>query len=160
MLDKQFIVCDIDGTLANIMHRVHLVQGKSRNYDMFHQLINQDKPEFETIAMVNALHEAGHTIIFASGRPEETRGATEEWLQTHVGEWTSETHMFMRKDGDKRSDVEVKTEMLTKFQAIYGMKPTIAIDDRLGVCQLWHENGIRLFRMGNPDLDNQFKKRK
>ena len=154
------VVCDLDGTVANIMHRTHYVRTKPANWEAFAKAIPLDYPEAEVIAVVNALHSAGHEVIFASGRKESERELSLDWMAKHIGDWVLETKLYMRKEGDFRKDDVIKTEILAEIKSDFGNHPNIAIDDRLDVCRMWHANGIKLLRVGNPDLDNDFNERK
>ena len=153
------IVCDLDGTVAKITHRVHYVRTNPRNYEAFSAAIPLDTPEKEVIGVINALHSAGHKVVFASGRGEQDREVTLNWMVEHIGEWVLNTNLYMRKKKDYRSDEIIKTEILSQIESELGSKPDIAIDDRLNVCRMWHSHGIKLLRVGNPDLDNNFNVR-
>jgi len=157
------IVVDIDGTVANIQHRTHYVRTQPRNYEAFAKAIPLDSPEEEVIEVIRSLaSNPDNTVIFASGRSEDSREATEDWLNLHVKNWyTSEyLQIYMRKSGDHRQDDVIKSEILQEIIKDYDKKPDLAIDDRLSVCRMWHREGIKLLRCGNPDLDNDFTIRK
>ncbi|MEV7867545.1 hypothetical protein AB0P17_15895 [Streptomyces sp. NPDC088124] len=69
------------------------------------------------IDTVNTLRDAGHQVIFCSGRPERddrgygVRAATRRWLGLHLGEWADDSLLLMRGQGDRRPDHVVKREL-------------------------------------------------
>ena len=135
-----FIV-DIDGTIANITHRLHHIKKSPKDWDAFFAGCKDDVPISHMLDLVNAM--ALHRyIIFMSGRPERTRTATVEWLRKHGFKYDlTETVLYMRSDGDRRDDSIVKLELLKKAQ-MDGWKPVMAFDDRDRVVKMWRENGI------------------
>ncbi len=58
----------------------------------------------------------------------------------------------MRESGDFRPDDIIKREIFDrKIRGVYNVK--FVIDDRLKVCRMWHQLGLNLFRVGDPDAD-------
>src|SRR5687768_17058828 len=82
------VIVDIDGTLAEISHRRHYVASKPKNWKAFNASMHLDEPNTPVIEVVRALwtlplvDEYGPEtrILLASGRGEEFRGVTEDWL--------------------------------------------------------------------------------
>lgn len=148
------VVFDLDGTLANLEHRLHLIQSKPKNWRAFNAGISQDKPIYQIILVARALFYAGNRIIFASGREgtERTRNATRAWLYNYVGGWTDKCSLFMRKPGDYRKDFVVKEEiLLNNIVPTFGM-PDLVFDDRLQVVEMWRSYGIRVAQVAKGDF--------
>src|ERR1044071_9234046 len=53
MSDKKFIVVDLDGTVCDCAHRVHLAQAKQ--WDEFHAGIPHDKPHPDAVEFLSAM---------------------------------------------------------------------------------------------------------
>ena len=138
------VICDIDGTVADLTHRRHWVATKPKNWKAFFQNIEQDKPIDPVINTIQALHASWCQIIFCSGRGDEHRNVTRTWLSRHIGEWTEDQPLYMRAQGDFRADDIVKEELLAKMR-VDGYNPTMAFDDRARVCNMWIRNGIFVF---------------
>ncbi len=145
------VVFDIDGTIANIEHRLGYVRSKPKNWAAFDAGIPNDAVNLPVAAAFNALYNAGHDIIFASGRNERTRQATEDWLRSNglVGY----EKLYMRKADDFRSDDIVKQETLDEIIADYGKKPDMVFDDRPRVVRMWREAGIFVFNVYQGEED-------
>lgn len=139
------VVFDIDGTLANIEHRLDYVRSKPKNWKAFDAGIPNDKVN-EPVAKVFrkfAVDQAFHQVVLASGRNERSRQATEDWLRKHdLGMYQK---LYMRKEDDYRSDDIVKQEILDQIIADYGRKPDMVFDDRKRVVDMWRRNGIWVF---------------
>lgn len=69
---RKFIVVDIDGTIADISHRVHYLESKPKDWDNFYSVkeMSGDKPIHNIIDMVKSLYNF-YPIIFCTGRPEK-----------------------------------------------------------------------------------------
>ena len=146
------IIVDIDGTLADLTHRLHFIRspGMKKDWPAFFDACSGDKPIKPVIEMVHSLRVGLPTaarlvnrLIFCSGRPERTREATTAWLlnQNLIARLPAnkDAHghpLYMRKDDDFREDSIIKRELLDRIRAD-GFNPTLAIDDRKRVVDMW-----------------------
>jgi hypothetical protein len=142
------ILCDIDGTIADLEHRRHWLKSKPKNWKAFYSGLENDKPIESTITIIRRLvNSSGDTIIFCSGRTEENREVTQAWIKKHVG---IDGPLYMRSDGDYRDDPIIKKELLDKIRQD-GYNPTMAFEDRKRVKRMWVENGIFVFDVNQHD---------
>lgn len=133
------LIVDIDGTLALFDRKV--VNAYSRDF-------SKDEPNRAVFALLWRYTE-DTTIFLVSGRQEKDREVTTLWLETHDIPFN---YLYMRQTDDKRSDYIVKSEIYNEH--IKGKCNIIGVfDDRLQVCRFWHELGLPLFRVGDPDAD-------
>ncbi len=130
------IAFDLDGTLADITHRLHFIQKHPKDWRAFFAACEHDKPIQRMCYLANTLLSA-HRVEIWSGRSEEVRKQTEEWLRTHVGEYDA---LRMRSAGDYRPDDVVKAEWLDALNPL--QRPLIAFDDRDRVVQMWRSRGV------------------
>jgi len=138
------IVFDLDGTLANITHRLHFIKNDAKDWDGFFKAIPQDQPISELVDLaVTLLTLNEKQIVFVTGRPERTRKDTISWLERNGIKTDFQRNLFMRHDGDKRSDSIVKKIILNNMRAI-GFRPVLVFDDRQSVVDMWREEGIRV----------------
>ena len=137
------VVFDIDGTLANIEHRLDYVRSKPKNWKAFDAGIPNDKVNTPVAAVFHQMVDAGHAVILASGRNERSRAATEQWFADNgLRGWQK---LYMRKADDFRSDDVVKQEILDQIIADFGKKPDMVFDDRKRVVDMWRRNDIWVF---------------
>ena len=146
------VVFDIDGTLANIEHRLAFVRSKPKNWKAFDAGIPNDAVNPYVAEAFHSLKAAGNEIIFASGRSERTRDATMKWLQDNRF-WNYTAKLYMRKADDFRGDNIVKQEILDEIIADYGRKPDMVFDDRPRVVRMWRDNGIFVFNVYQGEED-------
>jgi phosphoglycolate phosphatase-like HAD superfamily hydrolase len=145
------VVFDIDGTLANIEHRLDYVRSKPKNWRAFDAGIPNDKVNEPVAAIFHQMVDGGHEVILASGRNERSRQATEDWFSANsLRGWK---RLYMRKADDFRSDDIVKQEILDQIIADYGRKPDMVFDDRPRVVRMWRDNGIFVFNVYQGEED-------
>lgn len=128
------ILVDLDGTVA--------IMGRRSPYDA--SLVHLDTPNAPVIQAVRAMHAAGHTIVFCSGRTDDYRHLTERWLAEHVGVPYAALHM--RKAGDTRRDAVVKREIFEN-EIRQRWRVVAVFDDRNQVVRMWRELGLTVFQV-------------
>jgi len=132
-------IFDIDGTLALRVDR--------GPFD-WHR-VSEDVGNSSVVAVARAIDLSGAKIVYVSGRPENVRLATEQWIHDHV---EVVGPLFMRPDRDNRSDVEIKREIY-----LQNIRPHFNIagvfDDRSRVVKLWRDEfGLTCFQVANGDF--------
>lgn len=155
------VICDIDGTLTMGPH-------DRSPYD--YSKVSQDQPRKALNAILAAIRFTHDTLLeddftgiaepltvfIMSGRDDTCREDTEQWLEdNHV----SYDHLLMRdtagdvdERGGKLPDVNVKLRLFDEH--VRDQFDVVAVfDDRLQVCRLWHQLGLPLFRVGDPESD-------
>jgi len=145
---KGTLFCDIDGTVADIEHRRKYVQKGSKNWPAFERAMVHDTPVEHVIGAVVRLYAYGWTVVMMSGRGEQSREVTEEWL----GNFNVPYHaLYMRAKGDYRRDDIVKSELLAQAQAD-GYDPDVVFDDRDQVVAMWRERDIPCVQVAEGDF--------
>lgn len=145
-----FIV-DVDGTIAEISHRLHFIQQEPKDWGAFFAAAGKDEPIWEVISVVRALRETGgHKIIISTGRSEDIRMLTVEWLRKFRVPFDA---IYMRKSGDHREDNVVKSELLDK---IIADNPTLklggAFEDRQQVVDMYRDRGLKVFQVAKGNF--------
>lgn len=148
-IGNKAIIVDLDGTLCNIDHRRHHVRGEGKkDWSSFFAGIPDDTVCDPVRDLVQRYRLNGVLIIYVSGRGNEYRKETEEWLLNNaMGNYFA---LFMRPFADRRDDVTVKREILHKYIRPY-FNPLFAVDDRPSVGRMWREEGIFTFMVGNGE---------
>lgn len=141
------IVCDIDGTVANIVHRRQYVATKPKNWRAFNAGMAQDTVYADIQWMVTNLSMYSN-LVFCSGRGEEQRAVTEQWLADN--KFTYEG-LYMRAKGDYRQDSIVKVELLKQIREKHG-EPFLWIDDRQQVVDAIRAEGVRVVQVAPGDF--------
>ena len=133
---EEIVIFDIDGTLADVSERLHHIKKKPKDWDAFFKEIPQDKAIRSMIRLCNILYESGVKILLCSGRNEEYRTETVEWL---ARQGVNYHELLLRRASDRRSDVMVKREMLA---GIDRSKILFVVEDRSGVVEMWRSEGL------------------
>ncbi len=136
------IIFDIDGTVANPKNRLKYLEKPNKNFSLFMYHMKDDTRIEPVKYIYDLLLKDGNNIIFASGRNENYRDMTEEWLLKHG--FIDYQKLYMRKEKDNRPDKIIKRELYQEMLDD-GFKPTICFDDRLSVVKMWKEIGVFCF---------------
>lgn len=138
---KNVIICDLDGTLANIDHRREFITGEKKDWKSFHRPENIYRDEVNTwcLDILEGMESLGYFVIFVSGRFEASRQITQQWLKDKCGRDGNDP-LYMRPDGDYRPDVEVKREIYNAFLA--RERIAFVLDDRKQCVDMWRQEGL------------------
>ena len=132
----------------NLQHRVHFVSGSSYDRHNFEAGIKDDIPIPEMVSLFHILAEKeGNRIVFCTGRREKTRRDTQLQIDKLVQGISyqrsrSEFPIYMRADGDNRSDPEVKSDLYDQI-ILDGFNPILVFEDRASVVEMWRNRGLR-----------------
>ncbi|MBL4785593.1 MAG: hypothetical protein JKY49_09210 [Cohaesibacteraceae bacterium] len=133
------VLFDIDGTLADIAHRRHFIEGDRRDWKNFNDRMGDDTTNEPVVALYKALQAGGQfELIIVTGRNARYRKVTEQWLIWN--EIVFET-LLMRAENDHRVDYLVKQDILKSLQEA-GHEIAFTVDDRQQVVDMWRRNGI------------------
>lgn len=152
----EYVIVDIDGTVADLRHRLHFIQGERKDWDGFYSNVGDDSPIPHTFDVVNALALSGCQLVFVTGRPDRTYYPTVDWLERFLpstGTMIRKPLMFFRKNGDFRPDTVVKKEIYeTRLKAV-GITPenTVVFEDRSGVVYMWRTLGFTCYQVADGD---------
>lgn len=134
------IIVDVDGTIAQMNGR--------GPFDW--KRVGEDEPRQLVIDMVQNYAMQGYEILIVSGRSDECRNETLEWIDR---QGIPCTELHMRKAGDFRKDSVIKEEILwTHLANRYNI--VAAIDDRPMMIRTWHDLKIpNVIAVANPYLE-------
>jgi len=149
-MEKNIAIIDIDGTVSRIGNRVELLKRTPKNWDLFYADCFMDEPIDEIIELVKVLSKT-YDIVFCTGRRDSVRGITMVWIDKYFGELFNYRNLLMRKSDDKRSDMEVKPELLER----HGYTPenvALIIEDRARMVDKWRELGFTCLQCDKGDF--------
>lgn len=136
------IIVDMDGTLA-----IHNGRSPYDTAKCGDDLVNE--PIAYIIKCVSPDTATRTRVLIVSGRDDTYYRHTIQWLSQNKIPY-DEVHM--RKAGDKRDDAVVKKEIYEgcikgKYNVLF------VLDDRPRVCRMWHQQGLTLLKVGDPDAE-------
>lgn len=151
---KPAVIVDMDGTLCDVSAVVHL-QAEPDGFIAFHEGCAPCPPNRAVVDWCVDQHSRGREILVVTGRDAWAHGLTVQWLADHLPVPTA--GLYMRRDGDFRSNVDVKREIHRHLALTYDIRA--AIDDDPEIVGLWQEIGIPVamvldwgeVRVCNPD---------
>lgn len=131
------VIFDIDGNIAELYNR--------EPYDW--DKVDRDKPIPLVVEQIKFHRAAGRFIVLVSGRDEECRKMTMDWLEFYEIPYDE---LHMRPLGSWDKDTKVKRDIY--FEKIEPKYNTLCVyDDRLSVVKMWHKLGLFVF-CTNPGL--------
>jgi hypothetical protein len=171
---KSIILSDLDGTLANLHHRRHLVERPRMpgigvletsaqiaarmawkpDWDTFHEQCVFDTPKQRVIDTVMALKKAiGAELWVVSGRSSAVLEQSKAWLQANGVDYEK---IVMRPESLYTPDDKLKEEwLLGKFDGDRLVRPPVipikrvhsVFDDRDRVVAMWRRHGLTCFQV-------------
>ena len=146
---KGIVICDLDGTLSDGTHRLHLLPTKdlhlTESWSVFNVAAIGDNPIQNTIDVVNTLWEAGMGVIILTGRSDEVETDTLIWLDRYKVKFD---YLIMRRAEDNRKDTVIKEEVL---RAIGLEHIKCAFDDSPSVVKHFRSLGITTYQVTEYD---------
>ena len=139
----QYVIFDIDGTIANNNHRYHYMTGEKKDRAGFLSKMAYDEPIQSVITLIQIIFKSRSPLVFqiilVTGRSERYRGVTQDWLEKYQVPYYK---LLMRRDNDHRKDWDIKEEILQTLIKQFGKKPVFVVDDRQQVVDLWRRHDI------------------
>ncbi|PRE44164.1 hypothetical protein [Burkholderia multivorans] len=153
---KPLYIFDIDGTVALIEHRRHILDRDDRlKWRDFYAACDKDLPNEPVIRTLEGLRHAGADIWFFSGRSDEVRDKTVAWLAHHTSfmSWELDGPMLtMRAKGDYTADDELKRQWLDAMLIDDRRRLVATFDDRDRVVAMWRDAGVTCFQVASGEF--------
>lgn len=147
------IISDIDGTIADINHRLHYLDKKDTeegvDWDSFFATAKNDVPIIWMIEIIKALHEKGAEIIFITGRNKNIEAMTRFWLDGVFNKMPYK--LFMRPEKDFRPDYVIKGDILKK-EKLAPQEILCVFDDRQQVVDMYRKKGFNVLQCAEGDF--------
>lgn len=128
---------DIDGVVADVRHRLHLVQPGT--WAEFFAAAPDD-PLLPTGAAVAERLAQHHDIVWLTGRPEHTRAATAAWLASH-GLPGGALLMHPERAIDPRPTRAIKREHVAELENA-GSRVVVVVDDDPRIVDAFRADGV------------------
>ncbi len=143
---RRCYIFDIDGTLADLTHRLPHIQKQPKDWTAFFAACLHDKPIPHIVELARSLP---LPIVCVSGRSDAVRVETDFWLRVKAG--LTPAALYMRRAGDFRNDDIIKIELLDQLRSD-GWSPVMAFEDRDRVVKVWREAGVPCAQVADGDF--------
>lgn len=138
------VIFDLDGTLADGTHRLHLLPAVdlhlTDSWNEFNRASKDDSPIHSTIEVCNIMVRAGLRVIILTGRSDIVRAETEAWLGRN---FVMYSELVMRPHSDNRKDTVIKEEFLRNQVGLENI--VAAWDDSPAVIEHFRGLGITTY---------------
>lgn len=157
-MNKPIYIFDIDGTLALIGHRLHLLDEKqdADRWKRFYHKCDSDSPNKPVIRVMENLRIMGSEILFFTGRTDDVRDKTIAWLAEHTSFMTHDLYqpgiLTMSQVGDYTPDDQLKESWLNDMFLNDVSRIAGVFDDRDRVVNMWRQNGLTCFQVAKGDF--------
>jgi len=136
---KNIILVDLENTLSNSAHRMHLL-----NVDniKFQKEFSNDKPNTNLINFTNSFFNNNYNIIIIvlSAKKEKYRKEAELWLKSNGVIYSK---LIMQPDKDKRKPFDFKSDYVKENRT----KVLFALDDVGRTCAMIADNFIPVLKI-------------
>lgn len=148
-MPKRTIIFDVDGTIADVEHRRHLVNGDNKDWNAFRNATVDDKPVQWVCDIAKRFIAQGEEVAFFSARNESEREITEK----QISEWIGDGHkgVFLRPNDSYEPDEVFKSDLADKFEEMGG-KIDLVFDDRNKVVEMWRNRGTMVVQVAEGDF--------
>lgn len=155
-------IFDVDGTLANIKHRLPILQDESLNtntkWRMFFDQCDKDLPVEANFRTLHYLLYIGCDVWFWTGRSDEVEQKTCEWLQTYCTFFEAcrdadTMKLRMRPASNYTPDHELKQQWLHEMNKEDRARLVAVFEDRSEVVAMFRRNGVTCFQVDDGDIE-------
>ena len=145
IMGKRIIIADLDGTLSDYGHRIHLY--KDKNYKAFNKAGINDKPIENICNILRMLQDEETEIVIMTARDETCRKDTSKWLRLNDVPYD---RLIMRPLKDMSSDPDCKRKL---FDDNFDYKDIwFVLEDRQSVVDMWRGEGLTCLQVAPGDF--------
>ena len=147
------LVLDIDATLANLDHRLHVIEKDDPTEEDWQEFesvenVEKDSPYLEAQVWLKEKWDFFDDVYFMTGRWENLRETTKTWLLENYDiefEEGEDDHLIMRENDDTRASNEFKAEAILPLLAdLPEDSKLLFIDDRDDNLEMFTKHGLTL----------------
>lgn len=152
-MKQQAIIFDIDGTLADCSHRRYYIEKPNNDWGAFYAGMAKDTPTYLATLLSTGVFNFA-LPIFVTGRPEEYRYTTEQWLLAYTRirfPGNKPPILLMRPDGDYTPDDDLKRRIyIDQIKPHFDIQ--LVFDDRNKVVKMWRSLGLECWQVAEGNF--------
>ncbi|HEC63907.1 MAG TPA: hypothetical protein ENI23_01285 [bacterium] len=149
-MEKNIVIFDKDGTIANVDHRKHFLEGPEvtdEDWEKFNFAAVDDIPNEDVLTILDQLYLADFKIFIWTGASYIAKDVVLKWLEENVMEYHE---LKMRPISDHSPDTELKEKWLMEL----GPENVFAVfEDRDDQVEMFRSHGVRVYQVDdNPSF--------
>ncbi len=148
-------IFDLDGTLANMDHRLHLKDDRSdpNRWETFYRACERDAPIQPVINIFDILG-ATHDLVILTGRSSIVRKETTNWLETYLdlSFFSPAEGLIMRPEKNRTPDHEWKRSWYESLSTETQKRIVGVFEDRQRCVDMWRFLGIQCMQVAPGDF--------
>jgi len=149
---KSVIICDLDGTLAEVEHRKHFINQEEKDWKSFHEHCVHDEPYKQVVDTVQALCQIHDLEVYIyTGRTIDTLEVTKNWLE-NVGIFYSKIRMRTNEKFWIKDDQLKENWLNEDFPGNEKDYVYLVLEDRKSVVDMWRRNGLKCFEVNEGNF--------
>lgn len=157
MLARSLFIFDLDGTLANIDHRLPILEDKKdpSRYTKFFLACDGDVPIKATIKIFNLLYRQGDELLIWTGRGDVAREKTIEWLAKYTDMKNPQEidgALLMRPKKSTTKDTLLKKSWLEVMPDDMRARLVAVFEDKPSVVDMFRAQGVSCFQVGDKAI--------
>lgn len=150
-------IFDLDGTLANIDHRVPILQQEDEaKWRRFYAQCYKDAPILANVQTLNRLRLTGAEVRIWTGRSEEVQEMTIDWLVNftsfEAAELWQPSVLKMRGVDNHTPDHVLKGAWLNKLSMEDRKRVVAVFEDRAQVVKMWRSRGLTCYQVAEGNF--------
>jgi hypothetical protein len=139
-------IFDIDDTLSNSSNRAYWISkdNPNKNWGTYYNLLIEDAPITPVVEILQCLYGCGHRVILCTGRPENYRNLTVQWLEKYD---IPSNDLFMRQTSETGlRNAQAKQIMFERIKTA-GYNPVAVFEDNPLSVQMWKDCGLTVLQI-------------
>lgn len=146
------VIFDLDGVLADAMHRQHFLHRDTPDWDGFYRDVHADSVIAAGHALMASMR-ADLTIVILTARVDDVAEATRQWLTAHGIRYDLLVCRPPKADDDAMVAVDYKRVEVARMLD-WGLEPLVAIDDNRKIVDMYAEFDIPSVYIPSGYYDN------
>ncbi len=150
-MKNKIIIVDLDGTVADLTHRLQFIKKEKKDWDAFYHFCDKDKPIRNVIEVIERLaNSEGYKVCFITGRSNSVMLKSAQWIHDNI-KINGKFDLLMREDKDYRPDYIVKSELFKNSK--YKKEDVLVVfEDRSSVVKMWRDLGLTVFQVAEGEF--------
>ncbi|GAA2245118.1 hypothetical protein N1031_15515 [Herbiconiux moechotypicola] len=152
LLPGPAVIFDLDGVIADALHRQHFLHREEPDWAGFYGGVEADGVIEAGRVLASTVRDEVRVVIL-TGRIDDVAATTRAWLDGHALRWDLLVCRPPDEDDSSRHAVDYKRDEVARLRD-WGVDPVLAIDDNRKITDMYVELGIPSLYLPSGYYDN------